>query len=213
LIAALLERYKRSIGYQALSDKLRELNDELLKEVNERMLVEEKLRRISIIDDLTGLYNRRGFFELAEKQLAAAMRNRMKAFLFFMDLDNLKKINDVSGHKEGDNALLDASIVIKDTFRQSDIIARIGGDEFAVFSAEEAEDTAGSIISRLQNNIDWHNKRNRRPYELSISTGYVICDDFEKCSIGRMMEKADKSMYQHKLLKNQMRAGVVKSGA
>jgi len=205
LIAFLLERYKRSISFKALNDKLKELNEELLKEVNERMLVEDKLRGMSILDELTGLYNRRGFFELAEKQLAVSKRNKKSVMLVFMDLDNLKRINDASGHKEGDNALIDVSDVMKDTFRKSDIIARIGGDEFVVFSGEDTEGTAVAAVARFQKNIDSRNEGSGRHYELSVSTGYVICHDFEKCSVENLLDKADKSMYIQKALKNQVR--------
>lgn len=111
IMAALLERYKRSIGFNMLNDKIKETNEELLKEVQERRQAEEKLRKLSIIDELTGLYNRRGFFELAEKQLALAGRNGIKALLIFMDMDNFKKINDTFGHKEGDNALMDMNTI------------------------------------------------------------------------------------------------------
>jgi diguanylate cyclase (GGDEF)-like protein len=126
--------------------------------------------------------------------------------LIFMDMDNLKKINDVFGHKEGDNALTDLSNVLKYTFRRSDIIARIGGDEFVVFSGEDTEDTAVAAVARLQKNIDSRNISNDRSYEISISIGYVICDDYEKCTVESLLEKADKSMYVQKLLKNRVRS-------
>jgi len=198
----LLERYKRAIGFRALNEKIKEANTKLQNEIRERALIQDKLRRISIIDELTGLYNRRGFFELAEKQLAVIMRKNMKALLVFMDLDNLKVINDTLGHGEGDDALIDTTGILRATFRQSDIIARIGGDEFVVFSGEETEDTIGAMISRFQGKIGDHNKKNVRPYELSISIGYVFCSKYEKCSIGRLLEIADKRMYEHKLRKN-----------
>ena len=202
IIAVLLERYKRAIGFRALNEKIKEANTKLQNEIRERALIQDKLRRISIIDELTGLYNRRGFFELAEKQLAVIMRKNMKALLVFMDLDNLKVINDTLGHGEGDDALIDTTGILRATFRQSDIIARIGGDEFVVFSGEETEDTIGAMISRFQGKIGDHNKKNVRPYELSISIGYVFCSKYEKCSIGRLLEIADKRMYEHKLRKN-----------
>jgi diguanylate cyclase (GGDEF)-like protein len=117
-----------------------------------------------------------------------------------MKLDNLKIINDTYGHKEGDNALRDINSIIKSTFRQSDILARIGGNEFVVFSVGDIDDKTTAAISRFQTNISRQNNIGGRQYDLSVGLGYVICDDFEKSTVETLLEKVDKSMCIQKLL-------------
>ena len=99
-------------------------------------LVERELRSLALTDELTSLYNRRGFWASATQQLKLAHRNTKEALIFFCDLDNLKQINDSYGHGEGDRALVRAANALAQTFRNSDILARLGGDEFAVLASE-----------------------------------------------------------------------------
>ena len=102
------------------------------KDITEHKLMEEKLRTLSLTDQLTGIYNRRGFLSLADHQLRIAKRNKTGLYLLYLDLNNLKVINDQYGHKEGDKALRQIAQILKNTYRESDVIARIGGDEFAI---------------------------------------------------------------------------------
>ena len=105
-------------------------------DITERKKMEEEIGELSFRDPLTTLYNRRGFITLAEQQLKAAPRAQRKMLLAFLDVDNLKGINDTLGHEGGDKVLIDAADVLRRTFRESDIIARVGGDEFAVLAIE-----------------------------------------------------------------------------
>ena len=111
----------------------------LIKSEEERKQTEKVIRNLSITDDLTNLFNRRGFFTLAEQQLQIASRTGREMVLLFVDLDKLKSINDALGHAEGDQALRETATILKNSFRESDIIARIGGDEFVVLAAETPE--------------------------------------------------------------------------
>ncbi|MCM8776092.1 MAG: diguanylate cyclase, partial [Candidatus Omnitrophica bacterium] len=117
-----------------------EVNEKLLirsiRYAIERHQLQESLRSLTIVDELTGLYNRRGFLIHAEQQVKLANRTRRGFFLLFADLDDFKKINDNFGHPEGDNALRETAKILKTTFRGSDIKARMGGDEFAVIVIE-----------------------------------------------------------------------------
>jgi PAS domain S-box-containing protein len=97
------------------------------KDITERNEMEEELRMLSLTDELTGLYNRRGFLTLCEQQLKMANRAKQGVYMLYADVDGLKKINDSLGHKEGDYALINTARVLTDTFRESDIIARLGG--------------------------------------------------------------------------------------
>ena len=127
-----------------------------LRDITDRKRAEEALKTLSIKDDLTGLYNRRGFFALAEQGLKTAQRMGTEMLLIYGDLDNLKEINDTFGHKEGDQALMDISQILKETFRESDIIARIGGDEFVMLAMNSFETSAEKLINRFEQVLNDH---------------------------------------------------------
>jgi diguanylate cyclase (GGDEF)-like protein len=100
-----------------------------------------------LTDELTGLYNRRGFFVSAQQQLKLANRYNKGIFIFSADLDDLKIINDNFGHKTGDSALVETANILKKTFRESDIIARIGGDEFVILGMENPQINTEFILT------------------------------------------------------------------
>lgn len=168
------------------------------KNVTKLKQLEEELRFLSLTDELTGLFNRRGFLTLAEQQLRMARRLKMVTFMLYADLDNLKIINDSFGHKEGDRALIDTAKILKMTCRDSDIIARIGGDEFAVFPIGTTEEFAGAIISRLNSNFELHNTKENRGYNLSLSVGVTRCEAESNNSIHDFLVQADLRMYEQK---------------
>ena len=158
---------------------------------------EEALLALSLIDELTGLYNRRRFFVLTEQSLKLSIRTKKKLLLLFIDMDNLKWINDHHGHNEGDQALKDFANILKKTFRESDIVARIGGDEFVVLL--ESKDENGEIIlTRLDENIKHYNAKKSRHYDLSISVGTTQFDPEHPISIDELLSKADALMYAQK---------------
>jgi len=159
----------------------------------------EKLYYISITDELTGLYNRRGFLALSEQQLKLAARENKKMFLMSADLDFLKLINDTIGHQKGDMAIINIANILKETFRESDIVARIGGDEFVVFGADTPETNIETLVDRLRENLNAHNDKANEPLgELSLSYGFIIYDPRHPHSIEELLSEADKLMYQHK---------------
>jgi len=159
---------------------------------------EEKIRSISVTDQLTGLYNRRGFLTLAEQQLKFSDRNQSDMLLFFADLDGMKWINDTLGHEEGDRALIDVAGILKETFRSSDIIARMGGDEFAILAIDTTGIYPEVMMTRLQNQIDTHNNEGTRRYKISISMGTAYYDPENPCSFDELMSRADQLMYEQK---------------
>jgi diguanylate cyclase (GGDEF)-like protein len=164
----------------------------------ERHRMQAALRILSLIDELTGLYNRRGFMTLAEHQMRLSKRKQSVFYLIFADLDGMKIINDTYGHKEGDHALIQTAHLLKETFRGSDIIARMGGDEFAIVAIEPAASSAAMIANRLQDNIAHFNAKHSQPYPLSISVGVVECEPNSVFSIEEMLAQADVLMYQQK---------------
>jgi diguanylate cyclase (GGDEF)-like protein/PAS domain S-box-containing protein len=174
----------------------------ITRDITEKRQIEEQLRILSVTDELTGLYNRRGFFTLAEQQLKVARRLGKGVFLLSGDLDNLKEINDALGHQKGDQMLAEVATVLRESFRESDIIARIGGDEFVVFQMEDTFAFPEALVSRLHRNIDTHNKERNRDYEISLSYGIVHCAAERICSVDAMLVQADKKMYEQKRVKH-----------
>jgi diguanylate cyclase (GGDEF)-like protein/PAS domain S-box-containing protein len=153
------------------------------------------LENLSLIDDLTGLYNRKGFLALAEHRAKLAFRNTEPFSIVFVDLDGLKGINDTFGHQEGDRALVDLGNILRDCFRQSDILSRLGGDEFALFVAETGEN---EIASRIQQKLDAYHAAAHRHYRLSVSIGIVSGSPMTDSDIETLLGLADELMYQQK---------------
>jgi len=159
-----------------------------------------ELGSLALRDELTGVYNRRGFLALAERQLKLGHRAGRAILVFFADLDGLKQINDKFGHAEGDLALVRAAQVLEKTFRDSDVIARFGGDEFAVLALEVSGDSEATIRARLEQNLKELNARHSL-YTLSISLGAARFDPASPRSpesIGQLMIRADEGMYEEK---------------
>jgi two-component system cell cycle response regulator len=171
----------------------------------ERKRLMTELRKLSLLDDLTGLNNRRGFFALAEQQMKMAKRQRRDLLVMLADLDDMKKINDTLGHEKGDLALRDTATIMKETFRGSDVIARIGGDEFAVCIVEDEKSGEDVVAKRLQKNLDKYNNGEKRPFTLSLSLGFARCAFRFSCSIDEMLSRADKLMYEQKKSKHHER--------
>ena len=172
-----------------------------LRDITDRKKAEETLRTLSLKDELTGLYNRRGFYTLAEQSLKSAQRMGIEMMLIFGDLDNMKKINDTYGHKEGDQALVDTSRSLRETFRGSDIIARIGGDEFVILAMNRLETSAEKLISRFEQVLNEQQLQRKRSYTLSLSLGISYFDPKNPCSLDILLAQADKLMYENKLKK------------
>ena len=162
-----------------------------------QVLLERELRQLALTDDLTCLYNRRGFFAAATQQLKLAHRNVKTTLLLFCDVDNLKAINDTFGHREGDLALVRTADVLEEAFRDSDVLARLGGDEFAVLAMEASSQDWELILGRLQESIKKSNTGESR-YELSLSIGVAWFDPQRPVPLGELMEQADRAMYEQK---------------
>jgi diguanylate cyclase (GGDEF)-like protein len=186
---------------QQLEDELVELRQrvaELETSEAERRRVEEVLRTLLLADDLTGLYNRRGFLTLSQQQLKTADRMKIRMALLFADFDDLKWVNDTLGHPEGDRALIEIANVLKETFRESDIIARLGGDEFVVLAIESDGAPAEILTTRLRENLETRNANRDRRYKLSLSVGVSRYDPERPCSIDELLARADRLMYEQK---------------
>lgn len=168
------------------------------RDITEQRKNEEKLRGMSMVDELTGLYNRRGFFALADQHFRLAERNARSLLLIFADVDGLKQINDSFGHRCGDEALFEMAAILGHTFRESDIIARIGGDEFAALAPETDDWAAEPLVRRLREQLNERNARRDLPYDLSLSIGVASYTPEHPCSIDELLADADRRMYEEK---------------
>ena len=171
----------------------------------ERHQMKRQLENLSLKDDLTGLNNRRGFLLLAEQQLKVSRRNRVGFLLLFVDLDELKHINDTLGHAEGNRAISEAADVLRACFRQSDLVARLGGDEFAAFTLASSESSEQVLRARLEACLASVNAQQDRLYPLNFSVGVLSCDASETGSVESLLEKADELMYREKKTKGRGR--------
>ncbi len=177
----------------------------IVRDITIQKQAEEALKAMSLVDDLTGLYNRRGFLTLAGQELKVANRMKRGVFLLFTDLDDLKGINDTFGHVEGDQALKETARILKETFRDPDILARIGGDEFVVLAIEGASEVGpGLLVERLRKNLDDHNQKLIRAYRLSLSMGVVGYDPERPVPIDSLLIQADRLMYLDKQRKKEL---------
>ncbi len=168
------------------------------KDISERKNMEEELRSLSLKDELTGLYNRRGFITLSAQYLKVVDRQKQGIFMLYADLDNLKWINDTLGHNEGDRAIIEIARILTENYRKSDIIARMGGDEFVVLPVGTTGDSVDIIRSRLQKALDDINSRLKLGYTLSLSIGIAYYNPESPCSIEELIAKGDELMYEQK---------------
>jgi diguanylate cyclase (GGDEF)-like protein/PAS domain S-box-containing protein len=162
-----------------------------------RKQLEDEIRQAALIDPLTGIYNRRGFFLLAEQALRSAARHQRPSLLCFFDLNGLKEINDELGHDQGDEALYDMAEVLRGVFRSSDIVGRLGGDEFVVLAEGDAS-AEPALRQRVGDEIVRHNETAGRAYRLSTSMGIARFESRRPRSLSELLQEADRQMYEHK---------------
>jgi diguanylate cyclase (GGDEF)-like protein len=207
-VVVLTSRADETMGLQALHDGAQdylikgELDGNLLSRALryaiERHRMQEALRNESLIDELTNLYNRRGFLTLAGNHLKLAERMHSTFSLVFIDLDGMKQINDSFGHLAGDRALVETADLLGRCVRQSDIVARLGGDEFVLLLTTVTDDTEAAIRRRLQEQLDYLNTQSDRQYALSFSVGIVTTVADDSVTLEALLKEADSLMYRQK---------------
>lgn len=164
----------------------------------ERHRMMSMLRNLSLIDELTGLYNRRGMTTIVEQMKRQAIRDGKKIAVVFADIDKMKEINDRYGHQAGDMAIIFTSDILKRSFRDADLTARIGGDEFVTFAMVGDDYSEDMIHSRIRENVKKHNIQSSVQYSLSISVGVQIYEVTEELFVDEIISHADEIMYKQK---------------
>jgi len=174
----------------------------LIRNIAKRKAKEEQLSNLAALDDLTGLLNRRGFSLAAEQEIKHAFRKQEGMVLLFFDIDDFKAINDKFGHAEGDRAIKEATRALRSIFRESDIVARWGGDEFVVLALDIPEGRVSSLMLRLDRLLQTkYSSQNTQKYKISFSLGTAYYNPKAPVSLGELETKADAMMYKNKQLK------------
>ena len=201
----LREQISLALRNQMLYEERKRAEEKLSLAIKQLEKYNEKLHILSDHDELTMLYNRRGFYKHGEIEFKLAESNKGKFTLFYADLDDLKDINDVFGHQAGDDAIKAASECIKKSLRNDDIIARIGGDEYAMIVHDAFENLEiNKILKRIKTNFESYNLNSNKPYKLSISVGYSIFIPDRGISFEDVIQRADSKLYKEKKSKRQL---------
>lgn len=191
-VTPLQEKKGKIIGHLIMLHDITNLKD-----------LQNKLLELSIMDELTGLYNRRGFYLMADHFLQMVDRINAKAAVIFIDLDSMKMINDTFGHAEGDRALMETAELLRKNLRSSDILARFGGDEFVAMVLESENKGFKNLFARIDKQFIALNNQVGRKYPLLASHGVAYYNPSSPCSLDELMEKSDKAMYENKQSKKQ----------
>jgi diguanylate cyclase (GGDEF)-like protein/PAS domain S-box-containing protein len=175
------------------------------RDVTDRRRTEDELRALSFVDPLTGLFNRRGFEAVAAQQLKAAEHSNKASFLFYFDMNDFKAINDTWGHAAGDAALVTMGETLRHVFRETDVVGRIGGDEFVALALNCGEVT-DSVLERIREELgvaNAHNFENGIGYVLSTGVGIARFSPDAPRSLGTLLSIADRDLYQDKRQKRE----------
>lgn len=187
---------------QMLYQERKRAEEKLSLAIKQMERYNEKLHILSDHDELTMLYNRRGFYKYGEIQFRLAESKKENFTLFYADLDDLKDINDAFGHQAGDDAIKSVSELIKKSLRSDDIISRIGGDEYAMIVHDASTHLEiNKILNRIKINFDSYNLNSNKPYKLSISIGYSVFIPDRKVSFDDVIKAADTELYKEKNIK------------
>jgi two-component system, cell cycle response regulator len=169
-----------------------------LRQGIERQRVQQRLADLALRDELTGLYNRRGFFAIGEHLRRECFRHARDLAIVQVDLDGLKAINDSFGHAAGDQAIAATAAILRSTFRESDVVARLGGDEFVAITLDADRVAVGRIVARLEDGLVQHNLRSNASFALSFSAGSSVLTPPDRTTLNDLLDRADRALYVNK---------------
>jgi len=170
----------------------------VFRNITEATQLRKELEQMSLTDDLTGIYNRRGFKLLSERMVKLARRLQSQMFILFADMDGLKSINDTLGYLEGDRAIHTMAIFFKNAFRESDLVARMGGDEFAVMGLINENFIPSRLIDRMNELVQGFNAKGESRFKLSLSMGIENIPYDSQAPIEEFLNSADAKMREEK---------------
>jgi diguanylate cyclase (GGDEF)-like protein len=162
------------------------------------------LNQLYVLDSLCGIYNRCGFMNIAGRSFRECAKSKTPVMISFADMDGLKAINDTYGHSEGDRALKLLAAALRSCCGKNSICARIGGDEFVVFTVKAAEESRQTLENKFEHTLDDINNAANKPYRITASIGSVIITPAENDTIEGLLKKADDTMYE---IKKRRKAG------
>jgi diguanylate cyclase (GGDEF)-like protein len=174
----------------------------------ERNRLETTLQQMTLVDDLCGLYNRRGFFRFADQQLKLIRRMGKRALLVVADVQGLKEINETFGHAAGDVAINDAAAILNQTFRDSDVIGRLDGDEFVVLAIGVADEGPRSILRRLAKSLVAYNDAPDRRFRLSFNLGIASIDPGDGSGLEGLLAEANRDLDGKKRRRTRVQAEI-----
>ncbi len=169
--------------------------EQTMSEIREK---NDQLNAISVTDELTGLYNRRGFFEAVKQLINNKSYSGKKGLIGYIDMDNLKQVNDRFGHKEGDYSLVSIANTLRKSFPKGTVIARIGGDEYAIFTPDMKDVKMKNIIESMSYYQDRLNETNNKPYYIDFSIGIQELVLSDHLNVEAELTKADSMLYEDK---------------
>jgi diguanylate cyclase (GGDEF)-like protein len=169
---------------------------------------EAALRDVALLDELTGLYNRRGWFAVGNHEIERARRGGETRGLLFVDVDGLKQVNDALGHREGDRAIMAAADVLRSCARSSDVLGRLGGDEFVLLLGEDG--TPDAVRQRVLDALALHNIGSDARFDLRLSIGAEVWSPDAAASLDELVRRADHAMYVEKRARPARHHGVIR---
>jgi diguanylate cyclase (GGDEF)-like protein len=171
----------------------------------ERHRLQRTIRQLAVIDELTGLYNRRGFNSLNQDVLQRAAKSEGRGYICYFDLDRFKQINDELGHQKGDEALVEFSVNLRDVFRKDALIARLGGDEFVVMGIESRAGQVEDTLQALDVVLSVRNSRDSSGYKLETSAGVTYFGKDKPATIDELIAASDAELYENKQARRRAR--------
>lgn len=179
-------------------EHLQHVQNDMKKEISDRIRAEEELKHLATTDAMTGAYNRGAGLSLLRNQLMILSHKGSFFSMCYIDINGLKYVNDSFGHFEGDELLIIICNCIKGAIRDDDILFRMGGDEFMIVFPDCTKRSAETIIKRIIVDIAAEGKKQQKPYPISFSYGTVQVDADNEKPVDELIEIADKRMYEHK---------------
>ncbi len=176
-------------------------------DITRRKQAELETKRFSVTDPMTGILNRKAGLESIQKQMKYCERHGCSFTVCYIDLDNLKHVNDSFGHKEGDRVIITLVNLLKGALRESDVMCRLGGDEILLILQETSLDGSAAVLKRIRESVDARNGKSSKPYTIEFSYGLAEYSLGNRLTPDELVDIADRNMYKMKSAKKSKKGG------